>query len=373
MKRIVSRESTDQRVVKNAAENPRGFCIYTDELTTLLQGMGQYCKDSKGGNAQSMFNSLFNGETIESERIGESRYAPQAFVCILGGIQPGLAKKCFDKESFESGFASRFIPVAPPIKVAKWSNAIVAEEVEQAYCQLIFAILALEMKAVWGSNNVEVSEWDPNGGNYVSVTGIPSEPATVKPILIETSPEALKIYSEFYDQTGDEMIALEDDNIRGAFEKLRTYAARLALVIHITRTVEQELFLKRSNDPNLAPWDHAEPRIDELECDTKSMQIAVTLANWFKYEVRRVYATWGGLADETPQPKVDPVQQRIVEFLEQKGGVASLRDIQRKLSIDKATAENGAEGLVGLGIIELLGTPKGHRSPLVRLKSAQHS
>ncbi|MDR1270601.1 MAG: DUF3987 domain-containing protein, partial [Planctomycetaceae bacterium] len=79
LKRIISRESTEQKVVKNCAENPRGFCIYSDELATLLQGMGQYCKDGKGGNAQSMFNSLFNGEGLESERISESRYAPHAF------------------------------------------------------------------------------------------------------------------------------------------------------------------------------------------------------------------------------------------------------------------------------------------------------
>ena len=132
-------------MVKNCAENPRGFCIFSDELTTLLKGMGQYCKDGKGGNAQSIFNSLFNGEGIESERIGESRYAPHAFVCILGGIQPGLARKCFDQESFESGFASRFIPVAPPLRVATWSDAVIGEETENAYYRLIFAILALEM------------------------------------------------------------------------------------------------------------------------------------------------------------------------------------------------------------------------------------
>jgi hypothetical protein len=148
LKRIVSRESTEQKVVKNCAENPRGFCIYSDELATLLQGMGQYCKDGKGGNAQSMFNSLFNGEGLESERISENRYAPHAFVCILGGIQPRIAKKCFNQESFESGFASRFIPVAPPAKVATWNDQIVSENTEQAYQRLIFAILTLQITLI---------------------------------------------------------------------------------------------------------------------------------------------------------------------------------------------------------------------------------
>ena len=221
VKRIVSHEATDQKIVKNCAENPRGFCVFSDELTTLLKGMGQYCKDSKGGNAQSIFNSLFNGEGIESERIGESRNAPQAFVCILGGIQPGLARKCFDQESFESGFASRFIPVAPPLRVATWSDAVVSEKTEEAYSRLIYGVLALEMEVVWGASNVQVSEWNPDGGNMISVTGVPSEPESVRPMLIETSPEALAVYKEFYDRTAKEMQAIDDDNIRGAFEKMR--------------------------------------------------------------------------------------------------------------------------------------------------------
>ena len=351
IKRIVSHEATDQKIVKNCSENPRGFCIFSDELTTLLKGMGQYCKDSKGGNAQSIFNSLFNGEGIESERIGESRCAPHAFVCILGGIQPGLARKCFDQEAFESGFASRFIPVAPPLRVATWSDAVVSEVTEDAYCRLIYAILALEMEAVWGAANVDVSEWNPEGGNMISVTGVPSEPESMKPILIETSTDALAVYKEFYDRTAQEMASLEDDNIRGAFEKMRTYAARLALVIHVTRAVEQELFLKRNRDTSTAPWDRSEPRIDELECDAESMRIGVALADWFKYEVRRVYNTWGGLTDEVPTPKTDPLRQRIVEFLELKRNGVTIRDLKRRFKGEATNLETTLIGMIDQGII----------------------
>jgi hypothetical protein len=278
-------------------------------------------------------------------------------------------KKCFNQESFESGFASRFIPVAPPAKVATWNDKIVSENTEQAYCRLIFAILTLQMESVFGTADIAVSDWNPDGTNIVAVTGIPSEPSTQRPILIETSPEALEIYREFYDRTASEMLALEDDNLRGTFEKLRTYAARLALVIHITRTVEQELFLNDNINMSTAPWDRAEPRIDELECDAVSMKIAVTLADWFKYETRRVYSTWGGLTDETPKPKGDELQQRIVKFLEQKSNAVSLRDIQRKLTIDKTTAGQAMEGLIDLNIAERIEPPKGNRSPVFQLKT----
>ena len=368
-RRILSRDATEPRLVKNMAENLRGFCVFCDELTTLLKGFGQYTKDGKGGNGQSIFNSIFNGEGIESERMEESRYAPYACVCILGSIQPGMLKRCFDQESFESGFASRFLIASPPLRVAKWSDAVVDEETEQEYCRLIFAILSLEMEQIFGPANVDVSEWSPDENAIIAVSGVPSEPASVRPILVETAPEALDVYKEFYDRTANEMLALEDDNIRGSFEKLRTYAARLALVIHITRFMEQELFLKRNVDMSVAPWDRSTPRIDELECDTESMRIAVALADWFKYEVKRVYSTWGGLADETPKPKGDPLGQKIIEILEQNDGTASLRDIQRKLTLKKEAAEEAVARLADL--VEYVAPPKGNRSPLVRLKSSR--
>ena len=367
LRRIISNDSTDQKMVKNCAENQRGFCIFCDELTTLLKGIGQYCKDGKGGNGQSIFNSLFNGEGIESERIGESRYAPHAFVGILGGIQPGMARKCFDQEAFESGFASRFIPVAPPLRVATWSDAVIGEETEEAYCRLVFAILKLEMEAVFGP--AEVSEWNADDGNAISATSGP--PVSCRPVLIETAPEALAVYKDFYNRTADEMLALEDDNIRGSYEKLRTYAARFALVIHVTRAIEQYLFLKRNVDPSVAPWNHSEPRINELECDVESMQIAVALADWFKYEVRRVYSTWGGLADETPTPKGDPLQQKIVEFIEQKRLPTSVSELKRRFRNDKKAISDAIQSLLGQGVLEPVLSEKsgpGRRSEQYQLK-----
>jgi len=110
--------------------------------------------------------------------------------------------------------------------------------------------------------------------------------------------------------------------------------------------------LKHNVNPDLAPWDRSEPRIDELECDTESMKIAVTLAEWFKYETKRVYATWGGLADETPTPKADGLQQRIIDLLEHKGGAVTLREIQRKCKVDKSDVVAATEHLIEQGLVE---------------------
>ncbi len=161
----------------------------------------------------------------------------------------------------------------------------------------------------------------------------------------------MEIFREFYDRTAEEMQLLEDDNIRGSFEKLRTYAARLALVIHMARVVEQVQFLGKKRDPDIAPWNQSLPRINELVCDAESMKAAVALAEWFKYEVRRVYNTWGGLTDETPKPKADGLQQRIVELLEQKRDGVTIRDLKRRFKGNAANLEAMLNTMSNQGVI----------------------
>ncbi|MGL6195013.1 MAG: DUF3987 domain-containing protein, partial [Thermoguttaceae bacterium] len=360
-KRILSRDATEARIVKNMAENSRGFCVFCDELTTLLKGFGQYTKDAKGGNGQSIFNSIFNGEGIESERMEESRFSPYACVCILGSIQPGMLKRCFDQEAFESGFASRFLIVSPPLRVAAWSDATVPEEVETAFHTLVFELLRLKMEPIFAEAKVEYDEWNPNG---VTHSG---EQVGNRPVLVDTTPEALAVYQDFFNRTAEEMRATDDDNIRGAFEKHRAYVARLALVIHVTRVAEQRIMF--GSDMSKAPW--STDRIDEFRCDATSMRAAVVIGEWFKYEVLRAYATWGGLADETPTVKVDGFQQRVVEFLEQKHEPVSVSDLKRRFKADKETVPKAVDALLARGLIEPV-TPEmsgpGRRSELYRLK-----
>jgi len=88
------------------------------------------------------------------------------------------------------------------------------------------------------------------------------------------------------------------------------------------------------------------------------MKVAVALADWFKYEVRRVYSTWGGLADETPKPKGDPLQQKIVEFIEQKREGATVRDLKRRFKNEKEKLEETLGIMTEQGILVHVELPK---------------
>ena len=129
-------------------------------------------------------------------------------------------------------------------------------------------------------------------------------------------------YAEFYDQSAREMLSMPGD-LAAAWSKLRDYAWRLCLVIHLVRDA--------SGDESLA---------NQGELDMQTMSAAIRLVEWFKHETRRVYAmlspagvSGGGLTDE-----------KVLEIVQKHSGsltAKQLRDASRK-----AKGEGVAESLL---------------------------
>ncbi|MDO4588176.1 MAG: DUF3987 domain-containing protein, partial [Planctomycetia bacterium] len=276
IKRICQSEPTIQKIVKDSADNPRGFIIFSEEITSLLGGLSQYSKDGKSGGSQAILNTLFNGEGIESERIGDTtRYAPQAFVNIVGSVQPKILSRYLTEEAFDSGFASRFLMVAPPRRISKWSQAIISPNVEQRYRNLIEELLQLEMVPEGAQ---KIQEWNSDGNDNEHN----DEEDRFVPMIVQISPEALEYYMVFFDEVASEMEKTTDENLCGAYEKQRVIACRLALILHLVRVAEQNLELSNNPDPETSPWYHSPDWIDPMSCDIKSMSAAIEIVRWFQ-------------------------------------------------------------------------------------------
>jgi hypothetical protein len=116
------------------------------------------------------------------------------------------------------------------------------------------------------------------------------------------TPNAEEAWGRFYDAHAAEQADLTGD-LAAAWVKLEQYAARLALVIHYARWAAGEV-------------------ADELRLDRQSIEAGIALAEWFKYEARRVYC----VLDQT-----DPERERreLVEWIERRGGMVTAREVQR--------------------------------------------
>jgi hypothetical protein len=145
----------------------------------------------------------------------------------------------------------------------------------------------------------------------------PSEDAKGEsiPADVKLSDEASTLWGRFVNRNADEQEAADDDQ-RAALAKLRTYAGRLALVIHCVRQAAGE---------SVDPW----------TCDAQSLQAGIDLADWFAGEARRVYTM---LAVDD-----DPLAD-LVAWIKRRGGRVTARDVSRgprryRDDVDRAAAD----------------------------------
>ena len=123
-------------------------------------------------------------------------------------------------------------------------------------------------------------------------------------MVVKLTPEGKRAWIEYHDAHGAEQAELTGD-LAAAWSKLEGYAARLALVVHLTHWAAGRSALT-----------------DSGAVDEASMSAGVALSEWFKSEVRRIYAMLSE-SDEDSQCR------QLVELVRRKGGSATPRDLMR--------------------------------------------
>ena len=108
-KRIYEQHLTLEKLFSLHCQNDEGLGVLTDELSSVLDGLGQY--KNKGSSAdKSKWLELFNGSSFSNPTFQDGdRYLASSFVPILGGLQPGLLSKLINDTSEIDGYAARFL------------------------------------------------------------------------------------------------------------------------------------------------------------------------------------------------------------------------------------------------------------------------
>src|SRR5262249_28619581 len=151
----------------------------------------------------------------------------------------------------------------------------VAEDVESTYHGLIARLLGLD--------------FDVRDGRAV-------------PHVLGLSREGKAGWVEFYNEWAKEQFAAEGE-MCAALSKLEAFAARYALLHHVTHHVA----LETSDLRPVGPF---------------SVRAGVTLCHWFAHEVRRVYSI-------LRESEEDRDARRLVEFIQARGGRVTARELQR--------------------------------------------
>jgi hypothetical protein len=304
LQRWLVNNTTVEKVALLLEENPRGLLLVRDELGGWIGSFQRYHQ----GSDLPYWLEAFRAEPWIRDRVGKTGdrttiFIPHAAVSITGGITPGALRYVLSPEYLEHGFGARLLLAMPPRKEKRWSEACIPEDVENAYTDLLTRLLALD------------GDRDDQGDL------IPAE--------VNLSPEAKAIWVPFYNDWAKETAAAEGDLV-SAFSKLEGIAARFALLHHTV----SEVMASRDGRAAIKP---------------ESVEAGVILTRWFGNEARRIYAT---LSETTEEGNI----RRLVEWIQQRGGSATARDLQRSNAHkypSSAAAEAVLEELVKGGFGEL--------------------
>jgi hypothetical protein len=317
--RYVVSDTTIEALAPILLNNPRGVLLNRDEMTGWLASFDRYAAKGKGGGDAAHWLSMFNGESMTSDRKTGNPptiHVPSAAVSITGGIQPGRLADMMGREHRESGMLARIVFADPPRKAKRWTEAVLDPSTEAAMNAVMGRLFGLKM---------DCDEFDPTD---------------VFPKVVELSPGGKAAFIKFYNEHAHEQVSLSGDEA-AAWSKLEGYAARFALIVHLLR------------------WAAGDPSVPDpmTPVDENSISAGVTLTRWFGAEALRVYAT---LAESDEEREV----RQLADWISRHGGSVTVNRLTHnnrkyKGKPEKALADLNRAATAGYGAWELVQNPKG--------------
>lgn len=273
-------DATSAAVIHRLAAAPRGLLSFRDELAAWVKEFDAYKKGAGGGGDEQFWLKAWDADhyTLDRKTDDEHKEIHAAAVSILGGMQPSVLESCFDPSKYASGLVPRLLPVYPPEKSMRWSEAEISDEARASWKRIVDRLRFRPFAA-----------FVPAGPRY-------------EPNVVELSPGAKESFVSFFNALSKEMDAM-DESRRIFAAKARVMTARLALILH-------GLEMATANGT----------RIETVSRPT--MDGAIEMGCWFLSEQFRVY---GIAAIRHDRQRAD----NVAAWVKEQGGRTTARDLQR--------------------------------------------
>jgi hypothetical protein len=271
MAQIWTSDATLEALGELLERNPRGLCFVRDELTGWVRAMNQY-RGGKGADRQAWLSFWSGAPAIINRKSSKHPVVlSNPYVCVVGCLPPEVLGDLSDERGREDGFVHRILFAYPAVPPITWSDAIVSGAAIQGYAAVIQSLLDLK---------------DYEGVGPRTVTFTPSGHAAYVELMGEVY--ATKAHPDC------------PASLRGPLAKMEGYAARLALILQLSR---------------LAAGETAKEVIEEV-----SVFGAGALVHYFVSHAVKVYAQlrW------TPE---DKQVELALAWIRARGGTVTAREV----------------------------------------------
>lgn len=190
------------------SHNPRGLCLWVDELASWFKNFTRY----NNGSEEQFWLSAFNGSTTMSDRKNSqnSIFIKSPFISVVGTIQKRLLTELANGERAANGFIDR----------------------------ILFAMTKTSIKPRWNEEEVREEldrDWERILNRLLSVPCNLNENQEPQPIIIRFDNEAKKTLYAWQHRNAELCDNEMSDNIISFFCKLEIYVLRFCLILRIAR------------------------------------------------------------------------------------------------------------------------------------------
>ena len=208
LKHVYAEDFTTEALAEIFAQDSRGILVRRDELAGLIGGLGQYKK--RTGDDRQRLIELWDCEPWKVDRKGKPLFIKRTGASIIGGIQPYILSKVFDRESFDSGLAPRFLWLVLPTHPRFWTEKEISEQVRVRYNKLL--------------------KW---------AREIPDEGEIRTLILKQSAKELFKTFNNHIEH----LFMVLPYPLKTFLPKLKNYALKFALLHHLLKEAERFSFV----------------------------------------------------------------------------------------------------------------------------------
>lgn len=253
--------------------NQNGVMILNDEIQAMINNMNRY----NNGNMEQMYLSLFSHQPISVNRKShEPIIIENAFVSILGGIQPARLHDFLSNGRDDDGFLDRFIFAIHSNNAAfRWNDNSIDEALSNPVADLIYNVFKIDENILIFEDALTI--WE-NWFNYYQ-NRIHKEPNVVlKRIMlkhISIVPRLALILEVLHSIANGNSDALSDyglvskKSLFGAFKLMDYYNSSISRVLSLIRSTP-------SNDPR---YNIAVKLKQELKLKTLQISRLVGISN----------------------------------------------------------------------------------------------
>ena len=204
--RFTMQDVTPEAVHRILSENPRGLCLYADELAAWFKNFNRY----NNGSESEFWMSVFNHKAAMSDRKSSQSgvFIRNPFLCVIGTIQPKVLTELAAENRNANGFMERILYVFPSMQSkVRWNRERKSPSFDIA------------------------AAWREILSRLIGIVPAVDSCGEIIPEDVPFSPEALDRLFSWQNEATDRCNAEGSDTLTSIASKLEIYAVRFSLLL----------------------------------------------------------------------------------------------------------------------------------------------